>query len=176
MTYQYHNLPVLAAAMLKVQVLSRYIYTHRKSFQWGKNAKNRLAGEVDGTSSRLLTLHLRRLPLLPRRRTHHPLDILHPPEVEPGAEEHHGEVERTKGPENAKVQPLVRVIDVEPGRELVPGGVLAELAETVAAVLHVAAGLGDESGGVGLARLTGWGRESGEFGGGADDGAAVGGD
>lgn len=68
------------------------------------------------------------------------------------------------------------VIDVEAGREFIAGGVLAEFAETVATILHIAAGLGDEGGSVGLACLTWRRRESGEFGGGANYGAAVNGD
>ena len=68
------------------------------------------------------------------------------------------------------------VIDVEPGRKLVTVGILTEFAETVGAILYVAAGLGDESGAVGPACLTRGRRESREFGGRANDGAAVGGD
>ena len=52
---------------------------------------------------------------------------------------------------------------------------MAKLAQPVAAILHVTADLGDESRGVGLTCLAWWGRKSGEFRGGADDGTAVGG-
>ena len=67
------------------------------------------------------------------------------------------------------------VEDIEPSRIFVTRSVLTELTETVAAVLHITAGLCDEGGRVGLACLTWWGRESSKFRGGADDGAAVGG-
>ena len=120
--------------------------------------------------------HLRRLPLLPCSRTQRPSNLLHSPQVKPRANKHHQEIEAAESPKDAVIQPLVPIEDVEPGRVFVAGGVLAELAETVAAVLHVAAGLGDEGSGVGLACLTRRGREAGEFVGGADDGAAVGGD
>ena len=124
----------------------------------------------------LLTLHPRRLPLLPRSRTEFPLNRLHSPQIKPRANKDHQEIEAAKGPKDAIIQPSVFIEDVEPGRVLVAGGVLAELAEAVAAVLHVAACLSDEGGGVGLACLTWRGGEAGEFFGGADDGAAVGGD
>ena len=126
--------------------------------------------------SSLLILHLRRLPVLPRSRTEFPSDILHASEVEPRADKHHKEVEHAKGPKDPIVQPLVTVEDVEPGRKFVTIGILTEFAETIGAILYVAAGLGNESGAVGLACLTWWRRESREFGGGANDGAAMSGD
>lgn len=128
------------------------------------------------TSSSLLILHPRRLLLLPRRRTERPLDLLHASEVKPGAEEHHQEVEHAKCPKDPIVQPLVTVIDVEASRKFVTSGVLTEFTQTVAAILYVTAGFRNEGCGVGLACLTRWRRESSEFGGGANDGAAVGGD
>ena len=153
----------------KMYLGPKVIYTNskRSAYQGGHNV-------ISGSC--LLILHLRRLPLLPFGRTESPFNLLHAPEVKPRAEEHDSEVEATISPKDAIVQPLVIVKGVEPGGVLVTGGVLAEFAETVAAVLHVAAGLGDEGGGVGLAGLTWRGCESGKFLGGADDGTAVGGD
>ena len=119
---------------------------------------------------------LRRLSLLPRSGTERPLDLRHAPHVKPRADKHHQEVEAAVSPKDAVIQPLVPIEDVKSSRVFVACGVLAEFAQTVAAVLHVAARLGDEGGGVGLACLTWRGREAGEFVGGADDGAAVGGD
>ena len=127
-------------------------------------------------ASYLLLPRLRRLPLLPGSGAERASNLLHPPEVKPGAEEDDGEVEDAKGPKDAVVQPFVAVVDVEPGRVFVAVGVLAELAEAVAAVLDVAAGLGDESGRVGLACLTRWRCKSSELVGRANDGAAMGGD
>lgn len=141
-----------------------------------KNARRRTGHDVITHISCLLIPQMRRPPLLPRSRTERPLDLRHASHVKPRANKHHQEVEAAVSPKDAIIQPLVPIEDVEPGRVFVAGGVLAEFAQTVAAVLHVAARLGDEGGGVGLACLTGRGREAGEFVGGADDGAAVGGD
>ncbi len=121
-------------------------------------------------------MHLRRLSLLPHGWTQCPLDLLQTSKVEPGAKEHHEEVEDTVCPEYSIVQPFIFVEDVEPSRIFVTIGVLAEFTETIAAILNVATGLRDERGGIGLACLAWWRRESSEFGRGADDGAAVGGD
>lgn len=100
-------------------------------------------------ASRLLILQLRRrLPLFPRSWTQCALDRLHASKVKPGADEDDNEIERAKRPKDAIVQPLIMIIDVEPGCKFVAIGVLTELTKTVAAILYVAAGLCNERGGV----------------------------
>lgn len=120
-------------------------------------------------------MHLRGLPLLPRRRIEYSCNRLHTPKVKPRADKDHKEIENAISPKHPIVQPLVSVKDVEPSRIFVTRGVLTELTETVAAILHIAASLGDEGGRVGLACLTWWRCESSELRGRADDRAAVGG-
>ena len=82
------------------------------------------------------------------------LQVLIPTQVQPGAEEDDHEVEYAKGEEDAVVHPLIVVEDVEPRYEFVTVRVLAELAETVCAVLNVATGLRDERLSVRVASLT----------------------
>ena len=65
------------------------------------------------------------------------------------------------------------VVDIKTRCELIPRSVLTELAKPVATILHIATGLGNEGGRVGLACLARWRRETSEFSGGADDGAVV---
>ena len=147
-----------------------------KVFPIGEECQESPVGEVWCHHSCLLILQLGRLSLLPRSWTEYSLHLLYPSKVQPGANEHHNEVEDAKSPKDPIVQPLVAVVYIETRCELIPRGVLTEFAKAVAAILHIAAGLGDEGCRIRLACLAWWRRESSEFGGGADDGATVGGD
>lgn len=123
----------------------------------------------------LLILHLRRLPLLPRRRADCSPNSLQAPKVKPGAKEHNKDVEDAVSPKDTIIHPLVTVEDVEPSCKFVTSGILTEFTKTVAAILYITAGLCDEGGGIRLACLTGWRCESSKFRGGTDDGSAMGG-
>lgn len=176
--HRLYNYFFFATAMQKKtqkhsKICPRNMYAYNLSLQLERLLK--VAAYRRGTkSSCLLILHLRRLLLLPCRRTECPLNLLHSSKVKPGAEEHHKEVEHAKGPKDPVVQPFMAVIDVEPSRKLVPICVLTEFTESIAAILYVAAGFGDEGGGIGLACLTRWRREASEFGRGTNDRAVVG--
>ena len=136
------------------------------------------ATTINCFSSRLLIPH--RLPPDPRLLlpllTEPPPQILHPPKIQPRARKHDHEIEDAESPEDPIIPPLVLVIRIEAPSELIAAGVLAELAQAVRAGLHVAARLGDEGRGVGIAGLAGRGGEAGEFRGGAADGSVVRGD
>lgn len=112
------------------------------------------------------------LPLL----TKPPPQIFHPTQIQPRSRKYNHEIKNAERPEDAIIAPLVIIIRIEPLRELVAVGVLAELAQPVRARLHVAAGLRDEGCCVGIAGLAGGSGEAGDFGGGAADGSVVRGD
>ena len=126
-------------------------------YTFSKKIKERL-------SSFLIT-NLSLLSLPPRLRAEHITNTLRASKDQPREEEDSHEIEHAKGPNDAVVEPLVTVEDVEASQELVTVGVLAEFAQPIATILHVSAGLGDESLSVRLASLARWGCEASEFGG-----------
>lgn len=99
-----------------------------------------------------------------------------PPKIKPTRHKNHPEIKRTISSKNAIIQPLTLIAQIKPPQKFIPVRILAELAQAVAAVLHIAACPRDEGCRVGLAALAGRRGEAGEFVRGADDGAVVGGD
>jgi hypothetical protein len=125
------------------------------------------------TSSNLLISHLPRLLLPPRTRAKEILDPLPTPQEKPGTRKHDHKIKNTKRPKDPIIHPPIAIVNIEPPCEFITSRVLAEFAQAITAVLDVAACCGDEGLGVGLACLARRWREAREFGGGADDGAAV---
>lgn len=113
--------------------------------------------------------------LLPSR-TLPPLKPLQPTQKQPRGKENHSEIKHAISQENPKIRPFPRKKHIETFSIFIAVGELAELAQTIDAILDVPAVLGNKIGCVALARLAGWRGKSGEFAGPADQGAAVNGD